>query len=251
MQYQTRSHNQIYREFVQFIQAEAHSSQISVRKRMFSVFFWCFILPAILSVVGRVLIVKGVFPFSFKQYIDWLPLFFPVTYSLFYIGKEVIADLPKAFQRGGAASALEYAISESDWREKTTEKMTRQLKFSYEDWSWIYQTFEMDLNSLRYRAQFLTLLAGAVFFMILQGFDVFGGSSTRFAELTSSAQLVSWIDSTTDALWQLVGLVFFLAMLYLASSQTHHLLKRYLDCVRMILLQRKPDLTIKTVNQAS
>ena len=38
-----------------------------------------------------------------------------------------------------------------------------------EDWEWVIASFKVDLALMRYRNKYMTALAGAVFFLIMQG----------------------------------------------------------------------------------
>jgi hypothetical protein len=115
--------------------------------------------------------------------------------------------------------------------------MDKTLAASADEWDWIIANFKMDLRSMEYRTKYLTALAGAVFFLLMQGIDsiVDGeGKSTWVRTAT-----LGWIETSSSDLSQFVGLALFLVLLYLSGSQTYHSLRRYLDCAELVRYQNR------------
>ena len=68
----TRSRNHdLYRELIEFVRMDVQSERHQVNRRMFSVFFWCFLIPAILSVCVLLLIKFHILPHRARGFLDW------------------------------------------------------------------------------------------------------------------------------------------------------------------------------------
>src|SRR5690606_14658332 len=104
------------------------------------------------------------------------------------------------------------------------EAMERELKWGKQEWSWVIMNVEEDLDRLQQRLRHLTALAGAVFFLLMQGID----------SLTHDGWIgdVSPSLGTNSSEW--VGLALFLLLLYLSGQQNIQILRRYLGCARLV-----------------
>jgi hypothetical protein len=222
-----------YKSFVDFVGNDLQGERRLANRRMLSVFLWCFIAPATLTVVSLLLVKMGVFPRRLRNNLDWLILLFPVLYSLYILGSEVIMGLPSIFRRGGLANSLKEAQVQGEWRQRVCAQMTA-LHRDRQDWALIVESFTIDLDNMRYRAKYLTVLAGAVFFLIFQGIDSIG-DAPDMNWLRNPA--IGWIE-TSNEISEFAALALFLTLLYLSGSQASQSLQRYLGCARLVALQK-------------
>ena len=202
-----------------------------MNRRMFSVLLWCFFLPVMISMVVLILVKLHIFPRSAKNYLDWIVLIFPVFYSLYVLSSEVLAQVPLALKRGGIATTLEHAGREGAWRERVSDSMGRTFGMDSQDWGWIISSFKMDLEAMQHRTRYLTALAGAVFFLLMQGIDTLVDGEEKMVWVKSS---LGWIETSSNHFSQFVGLALFLVLLYLSGSQIHGSLWRYLNCAELV-----------------
>ena len=77
----------------------------------------------------------------------------------------------------------------------------------------------------------MTALAGAVFYLILQGVDLLGDEPPQVAWMKSP---MGWIEVSQNDFSQFIGLGLFLVLFYLSGSQTFHSLSRYLNCAELV-----------------
>ena len=227
--------HEIYATFLGLVRQEHQSERQVAKRKMLSVFFWCFLLPALLSIVVIVLVKIGFLPRIARQLLDWLPLVFPLFYSLYFLSSEVLRDVPAAFRRGGIASVLRDSAKQSEWRERFCLGLTKNIHAGAEDWRWIRASFDIDLQAILHRTRYLTALAGAVFFLIMQGIDSLADPEPVAWE---KHPVLGWIETSSNDFTQFVGLALFLVLLYLSGSQTYHTLRRFLDCVGLVIVDQ-------------
>ena len=115
--------------------------------------------------------------------------------------------------------------------------MEHQSGVSLTEWRWMTSSFRIDLRRLQNRTRYLTALAGAVFFLIMQGIDSLGGSEPR--QLWLNNPVLDWVQNSASAFSQITGLALFLMLLYLSGNQTYHSLERYLDCAELVLSEKE------------
>ena len=220
----------LYREFLEFVREDIQRERHQAHRRMLSAFFWCFLLPAALSASVLTLTKAGWLPRSARAHLDWVMLISPVFYSLYVLGSEVMSQVPAAFRKGGVASSLNPSLKELEWRTRVCAAMSQDVKASAEDWNWIAQSFRIDLRAMKYRTGYLTALAAAVFFLIMQGIDTLGGEE----KVTwVKSPFTGWVETGTSDFSQFVGLALFLMLLYLSGNQTQRAVARYLDCIEL------------------
>lgn len=222
----------VYLKFLDYVRAESQRERSIEAKRMLHVFFWCFLLPAVLSVVALVLVKMGIFPRSMRTAIAWIPLIFPVFYSIFFLSSQVLRDVPAAFRRGKLASHLGEAAKEGAWRERVCNELSKSVSENADDWSWVLTSFHSDLDALLHRTRYLTALAGAVFFLIMQGIDLIADPIPTDTYVKDPT--FGWMQVSSSDPLQFVGLGLFLLLLYLSGSQSFHSLKRYLSCAQLL-----------------
>ena len=223
----------LYRAYLEFVQAANQRDRLDVNRRMRSVLVWCFLAPVFVVALVILLVNYGVLPRVFRSYQDWILLIFPVLYSLYFLGSQVLSGIPEAFRRGGFALTLGQAAREADWRIEVTASMEKTLDWSGDDWSWVIMNIEEDLERMQMRIRHLTALAGAVFFLIMQGIDSLTSDGMSIAgmagELAGGPSSSEWI-----------GLALFLLLLYLSGQQNVQTLRRFLACARLVHFRRSP-----------
>ena len=234
---QTHSLKESYDSFLKFVSDDIQGERKLANRKIRSAFIWCFLLPAALSVTMLLLIKFKFLPSSVRSYLDWTVLIFPVAYSLYILGSEALHELPQAFRRGGVAASLGAAFRESAWRERVCGEMHKIHGIPHSSWKWITESFRIDLRKLQYRTRYLTALAGAVFFLIMHGIDTLGGDDSKVVWLKNP--VLDWMESSSSAVSQLVGLSLFLLLLYLSGNQTYHALERYLDSAELLANEKK------------
>lgn len=222
----------VYIKFLEQVRIESQRERSIETKRMLHVFFWCFLLPALLSIISLVFVKTGIFPRSMRNSISWIPLVFPVLYSIFFLSSQVLRDVPSAFRRGKLASHLGEAAKDGQWRERVCRELLRNVSMNHEDWIWVVTSFHIDLEALLHRTRYLTALAGAVFFLIMQGIDLIADPIPTDTYVKDPT--FGWVQVSSSDPLQFVGLALFLLLLYLSGSQSYHALKRYLSCARLL-----------------
>jgi hypothetical protein len=238
--------HELYRSFLEFVGNDVQRERKRVNRRILGVFLWCFVLPAIVSLACLVLVRFGIFPHSIRNHLDRLILLFPVVYSLYVVGAEMANGLPIMFRRGGIASSLGDSVKESEWRDRVCREMVEQVPAAADEWRWISASFAMDLQQLRARNRFLTALAGAVFYLLMQGIDYLGDLEPAHLMYSGSPLGQAGVDLTSplpidfsQAIPQFVGLALFLVLLYLSGNQTYQALVRYLHSAKLVAISAR------------
>jgi hypothetical protein len=231
-----KTRTELYQVFLEFIAEDIRKENYLASRKLWGVFFWCFLAPVIVSIVILMLVRLRLVPPRLRASLDWVLLIFPVLYSLYILGSEVLIQIPFILKKGGAAVALKQSLKESLWRERVTGSLRHSLgDLQREDWEWIILQFKIDLESMRYRVKYLTALAGAVFFMIMQGIDSIVEApeeSMGWIKIVGPGKM-QWFTSNNQV--QFVGLGLFLVLLYLSGSQSTRTYKKYLDCLELNL----------------
>lgn len=226
------THSEAYEQFLKLVQTRNLAERQTVNKRMLGVFVWCFFMPAVMIVVTLILIRYDILPRSARNYLDWLILVFPVMYSIFILIGQVIRGIPSLFKMGGVAQTLFEAAENEKWRAGFLKEAKSRIGDSPEVWRHLSTSFECDLERMLARIRYLTGLAGAVLFLIMEGIDSI--TEVPRPPVSSSQFVFEWFVQSQTSATQLIGLSLFLLLLYLSGSQTYHSLKRYLDCARLL-----------------
>lgn len=223
----------VYRQFLSLIQSKVRAERSAGNRRMFSVFLWCFLIPAGIALTVFALIRFGVLAPSARSYADSALLFFPIVYSLYFLGSGMGREAVGVFRHGGLSATLERVAQEGEWRDRMCGEMRKDLSVTTEDWRWIARNYEMDLNALKVRFRHLSVLSGAVFFLLLQGIDLISPEVSEPVAL-DAVGFLNWLRWASDSVIQLVTLGLFLILFYLSGSQVYHSLQRYLDCAELL-----------------
>jgi predicted PurR-regulated permease PerM len=192
---------ELYRRFMDYVQADIQQERRLVNRRMFSVFFWCFIVPTVTATVLMFLIKIGLLPRRIGHYMDWLIVVFPVAYALYVLSLDVLRELPAAIRRGGIASLIDRAVDEEEWRSRVCQEMKQRFFNAETPEEW-------------------------------QRIDSLDAKS----DLTwTPSSILSWFENSSSSLYQFVGLGLFLVLLYLSGSRPHQTLSRYYHCASLLL----------------
>jgi hypothetical protein len=213
---------EIYQRFLGFVRGHSQRERQAINRRMLSVFLWCFLVPAVVALVLLLLVRLGALPLRVRYSLEWILLLFPVSYALFFLSSEVLRDLPSAFRQGALGSALRHADHEGRWRQSVAASLREEFGDARPDWDWLERSFRADIESMQHRNRYLTALAGAVFYLIMQGIDLLG-----------DADLLGETERASADFGQFVGLALFLVLLYLSGSQTLQAMRRYLSCLEL------------------
>jgi hypothetical protein len=191
------------------------------------------------------LIKIGAVPRRFGRYTDWLIVGFPVVYALYVLIADVIHELPQAYRRGGVAATLGRALEEARWRDRVCNELRTQFlavsplrngpRSARKQWPWLLESFQTDLDNLRDRTRYLTALAGAVFFLLMKGLDVFDDFKDPLT--TTRSYILGWFESSSSNAAQFIGLGLFLVLLYLSGNQAYLSLARYLHCLKLLKIE--------------
>jgi hypothetical protein len=232
---QGRTKEELYQSFIEFVGNDVQRERRHANRRMIYVFIWCLFLPAVVSATILLLIRFHVFPRWARGYADWAILLFPVLYSLYVLSREVLAEIPQVFRKGGIFTTLGHATREGEWRRRVCDAILTGVPASAEEWKWVVTSFRMDLTGLKQRTSHLTALAGAVFFLILHGIDSLGDNNAIRPVPTANAVL-GWVESANNDISQMIALALFLVLFYLSGSQTYYSLTRYMNCAELVLV---------------
>jgi hypothetical protein len=190
-------------------------------------------MPALVSLLLLLLIKAGLAPRSYSRYVEWMGLILPILDAVYVIASSVLNGMSSVFRWGGIANTLNQSYKDAEWRDRVCHEMRTHVRADYQTWGWIVANFKIDLDAIHHRAKYLTALAGAVFFLLMQGLDSLGPDQ----EMVGMHQtLQGWFESSMNNLTQFVGLGLFLVLLYLSANQSFASLSRYLNCAELVLV---------------
>src|SRR3954471_16368403 len=132
-----RTREELYQSFIEFVGNDVQRERRTANRRMIYVFLWCFFLPAIVSATILLLVRFHVFPRWAKPYADSMILVFPILYSLYILGFEVLAGIPALFRKGGIKTTLGHASVEGEWRRKVCDGILSGSPATAEEWKWV------------------------------------------------------------------------------------------------------------------
>lgn len=228
----------LYTAFLKFIQEDSQKDRMQVHQQMFSTLLWCFLIPVVFSALILFMVKMGFFPQRAKAWSDVALLIFPLLYSAYFLGSQVLVDVPHLFRSGGLSMSLRQTLKEGKWRTDTTSRMSKSVQATAAEWEWMAENFKMDLRILLGRTRFLIALGGTLFFLLSQSFEFVDHSATLNASLSGlpvGAELfVRLFRYFSIEISAVVSLVLFLILLYLTGTQLYHSLHRYLDCAELL-----------------
>lgn len=233
-----KARQSLYLDFIECIRSDIQGERKIANRRMFNVFLWCFLLPGLITGTIILLVKFQLLPRTAARYLDLIVLVFPILYSLYVLSSEVLMEVPAAFRQGGISTSLGQAIKECEWRVKMCESLEKAVAANADDWRWILASFKIDLERIRSRTKYLTALAGAVLFLLMQGIDSIGGSET-VTDWSSKNTILGWFEASSSNLAQFVALGLVLVLLYLSGNQTYYALFRYQNCAELLIFKEE------------
>jgi len=236
---QSKTLKDCYKNFLDFVNRRAREQRKTFNKRMFYVFMWCFFAPVATIAIVLILIATDVLPYRLKNNFEWLILAFPITYSLYFFGSEVLMEVPRIFRKGAMAVALEHNLKDGKWRDEICLKLEKDLPFSTDQLKWVIENYKLDLKLMRYRIRHITILGGAVFYGVLRGLDSLSLEREAIFHQLNKTSVLAWVQIINYEISQILGLSIFLILFYLAGMQNLQTLERYLDCAELSLLKKK------------
>ncbi len=219
----------LYEKFLGFISDDVQKQRRQLHRRMFILLGWCFVAPALFTLALLLLVKFHILPAPYRAFTEWGMIGFPVLYTLYVLGDEVLREMPSLFRKGGLSNTLLTNLRESQWREHTIDQMKRSLYNSPADWRWMMKNYQIDMARFRARHHFLTILSSAVFGLINYGI----GRLSEPEEVNFIQHpTMGLIQFSTD--WsQTIVVVLFLVLFYLSGMQTYQSLHRYYECLEV------------------
>ncbi len=211
---------ELYARFLRAIEQENSKDRFLSAKRMRTFFFWCLGVPLVVFLAATILIRVGAFPSSLRGALGWILILFPVLYSVFFLFSEVIRDAPRVLRLGGVGNVLGQFEREQLWRQAVTDQLRSQVGGVPAQWMEITRLFRADLDSLRDRYRYLSVLSGAVFFFLMTGLDVL----EDLPRATTAA----------DGPLGYFSLLVFSLLFYLSGTQSVRILSRFLPCAESL-----------------
>ncbi|MEK6578036.1 MAG: hypothetical protein AABZ55_02305 [Bdellovibrionota bacterium] len=229
---QGKSRPEIYQNFVEVVIKDLQQERSTVNRRMFEIFKWCFLAPAAFAMLLLLLVRLRILPISIRAYTDWVLLGFPVLYASYVLFADVISNLPALYRKGGVANNLGFTVQETAWRDRVCRTMGKSIESHNSDWEWIIPWFQMDLDNLKNRYRYLTVLSGVVLFMIVQGMDFLGPPLEKATWV--KIPIFGWLEASGGDFSEYIGLALFLMVFYWAGMQKVQTLTRYLNCAKLV-----------------
>jgi hypothetical protein len=238
------SKNELYAEFLGFLAKEMQRERYSVNRRVFSVLFWCILLPVMIFSVLFLFVLLGWIPFFIRSYLGWIILLFPILYTMRFLGLGFLKELPKIFKKNGGSVLLGQMQEKGKWRVSVCDELQTKLGLRGFEWRWLKINFEKDLDQMQARSRYLTVLVGAVLFLMIGVLDSVGRQDAPADFLSSAESFYLWFQSIGGDLQQFIGLVLFLVLFYLSDSQMQQFLRRYLDCLELLSIESEQKVAV-------
>jgi len=225
----SRERVELYEKFLEYVSNDLQKQRRVLHRRMFILLGWCFVAPALFTLALLLLVKFHILPAPYRAFTEWGVIGFPVLYTLYVLGDEVVREAPSLLKKGGLSNTLMTNLREAQWREQMIESMKRDFFRSPLDWSWLMKNFEVDLDRFKARHHFLTILSSAVFGLINYGI----GRLSEPEDVTFVQHpTMGLIQFSTD--WsQTIVVVLFLVLFYLSGMQTYRSLHRYFECLEV------------------
>jgi hypothetical protein len=212
-----------YLAFLEFVHEDMKREREVSNRRMGMVLLWCFIVPAVVSLIALMLVRFGLVDRSAILVYEWSMVAFPMGYLLYTLFKDFVMDLGGQARRGALWQTLNRFAHEAGWQISIAKRLRSTVSTDSGNWKWIASQYGMDLKRMRTRSNHLTILASSVFFIIMNGLDWI------------ATERDFWSPGFFQPDWmQVVGLSVFLILLTLSSSQVAFALDRYRCVARML-----------------
>jgi hypothetical protein len=225
--------HQKYDQFTHWIRDDMKKDHFHINRKVFSVVFWCLILPSsILFLLYGLRKYQWIGSFGYADLLIYIPPFVFTIYSIW----PTLRDTPKTFKKGGVTSLLEESSKEVEWREKTVSRMSDELKLTPKEWSMIGFHLTAELNRMKQQNRYISILAAVVLFFMFQFLDL-GASSDVLVSANPANQVKFWVEQFSQWSIQVFSLGLFSTLFYLSGLQFQRQLERYLICVERILIE--------------
>ncbi len=222
---------QIYEQFSSWIKLDVNRDRAITNRKILSVAVWCLILPIFLTLIA--FLNRKFFQFNIDRYTDDIIFFPPLVYVLISLWP-TLRDLPRVFKKGGFVALVEDSQREVEWREKTSLQMNADLRFGKNEWTLVSFHLKHELDRMRDQNKYMTILTGAVLFLMFQFLDL-GGNSDMVRAVGAQAMVRGWVEQFAQWSYQFFSLLLFTALFYLSGTQYRRNLLRYLVCVDRII----------------
>jgi len=220
-----------YEQFVRWVREDMKKDRLMVNRKVFSVVFWCLVLPAILSYV-----LFGLRKFQLVQverYADMILYLPPLVFIILYLWP-TFRDLPRVFEMGGFGAIMEESAKEVRWREETASRIQNEVKLTPREWSLIEFHLEEDIQRLTAQNRYLTILVAVVLYFMYQFLDLGSiGIESPNPEMPM-AVIDSWVEQFSQWGIQIFSIGLFTTLFYLSGKQLHKQLIRYQTCVKRL-----------------
>jgi hypothetical protein len=225
--------HQKYELFSNWIKEDMRKDRFHVNRKVFSVVFWCLILPSLLLIT--LVILRRYQWIGTWRYVDLL-IYIPALGYTIYSMWPTFRDIPKVFKKGGMNSMLEESSKEVEWRESTVTRLNSDLNFTGKEWKMIGFHLRFELQRLKQQNWYMSILAAVVLFFMFQFLD-FGSATVTEIQPDHFTIMKGWLEQFIQWGLQVITLVLFIALFYLSGLQFQRHLDRYLVCVERILIE--------------
>jgi hypothetical protein len=225
-----KSSHYAYQQFIQWIQEDMNKDRLIVNRKVFSVVFWCLVLPAMVS-----LVIYGLRKFQLIATVHYLDQFLflpPFLYALYSLWP-TLRELPSVFKKGGLSSVLEESAREVEWKEQVILRLRQEVRLTHKEWELVAFYLDSEIRRLRSQNRYLSTLSGVVLFFMFQFLDL-GGSAEVMRQQGSAGLVSMWVDQFSQWGGQIFSLILFSCLFYLSGTQIQKHLERYRVCVSRI-----------------
>jgi hypothetical protein len=220
-----------YEQFVKWVQEDMKKDRLMVNRKVFSVVFWCLVLPAVLSYVLFAL--RRFQLVQVDRYADMILYLPPMIFIVLYLWP-TFRDLPRVFKMGGLGAIMEDSAREVRWREDTANRLQSEVRLSAREWSLIGFHLEEDIKRLTAQNRYLTILVAVVLYFMYQFLDL-GSTGMEFSHgSTPMGLFMNWVDQFSQWGIQMFSIGLFTVLFYLSGKQLHKHLIRYETCVKRL-----------------
>jgi len=225
-----KSSHYAYQQFIQWVQEDMNKDRLLVNRKVFSVVFWCLVLPAILS-----LVIFGVRKFQLIENLHYVGIILflpPFIYALYSIWP-TLRDLPKVFKKGGLGAILDEGSKEVEWKEHVVVRLRQEVRLTPKEWKLVAFHLEHEIRRLKSQNRYMTILSTVVLFFMFQFLDL-GGTAEVIRQQGPSGLMNMWVEQLSQWGGQIFSLILFSALFYLSGTQIQKHLERYRVCVDRI-----------------
>jgi hypothetical protein len=205
-------------------------ARVTVNRRVFSVVLWCLVIPAAFSIALYGLRKFQIIPSA--RVVDGMIFLPPFIYALISLWP-TLREIPRVFRMGGLGALLEESQKEVEWREQTVERLDREIPLTFKEWRLVEFHLGEDIERMRAKNRYLTVLAGAVLFFMFQFLDL-GGQPDLPHERGAMGVFMAWAEQLSQWGSQLSAIIVFAALFYLSGIQIQKHLIRYQVCVKRL-----------------